>query len=814
VKTFIRELNDTNYPLLPREHYVKLLTWGKWVDRPEKVEKANEKLQKFVKKMSNIYKDTFDYLIETLNLVSQYESVNRMSSAALSIVIGPNLFDPSSTMKGLHENNITNRLLAYLIENHSRVFVSCRTNGTKLGTSADQSNSSQERLLDVVDGSLTRSNKSRKKKQRIEDENKNMRKTTIESLTFQHTNMRRESTLEQPTPNVVTNLINKQFEQFILRDEPSTVDLVSYTELSQNKISPRQSQSAEQNGQLQNGHSQTGHLQNGHLQNGHLKSESNSHSQSTSLKNSQSSSNSTSITSKSIILKQDPAKKRETQNSQDSNKPSGPKGKRPPSKTYIQKKSSRGDVFDEFSTRQIHNVGRVESMREPNSQKTPDSKIPQKSEYSVDIPKTGNYSSAKSSRPLSATSTSSNKFHAIEMAINSESVTQNLEAGDALMSEKPKKVESIHAPVSNAPVSNAHVTIAPVSIASVTIGPTTSAPTLTPEKCPPTNHSVNNTNVPQRVSNLNIATIAPSPQLIQRAESTQNQVSNLSPQQQQRLNELARAMDKIVAEIKKSRIDKSRPEKHENMSKQELLDEKQELQKLLLQFEEEYNRPNQSHEKNVVRVVYDMYRNVKRHLSVVNSGATNSETDNSGTLRRNPGSILKMAKSDTRNSVPHLNSNQHNSNFVTPMVSNNNSVAPSRQVSVISRPGKMGAVIHNSSSFNRPGSSSQRAIDEVLNTLRSKSLDELKSLLRISEQEHSRMQSRANQTNQDIAKMFSSYQKIHSDLPTEQVLSLVKNHPDYVKQARTYEDLKNRIEQLRLRIETTRSTINDKEKTE
>ena len=187
VKTFIRELNDTNHPLLPREDYVKLLTWGKWVDRPEKVEKANEKLKKFVKKMSNIYKDTFDYLIETLNLVSQYENVNRMSSAALSIVIGPNLFDPSSTMKGLHENNITNRLLAYLIENHGRVFVPCRTNGVKLGTSADQSNSSQERLLDVVDGSLTRSNKSKKKKQRIEDENKSMRKSTIESLTFQHT---------------------------------------------------------------------------------------------------------------------------------------------------------------------------------------------------------------------------------------------------------------------------------------------------------------------------------------------------------------------------------------------------------------------------------------------------------------------------------------------------------------------------------------------------------------------------------------------------------------------------------------------------
>ena len=38
-----------------------------------------------------------------------------------------------------------------------------------------------------------------------------------------------ERALERPTPNVITNLINKQFEQFILRDEPSAVDLVSYS---------------------------------------------------------------------------------------------------------------------------------------------------------------------------------------------------------------------------------------------------------------------------------------------------------------------------------------------------------------------------------------------------------------------------------------------------------------------------------------------------------------------------------------------------------------------------------------------------------
>merc|ERR1712178_313326 len=107
--------------------------------------------KKFItQKMSNIYRDTFDYLIETLNLVSQYEKVNRMSSMALAIVIGPNLFDPSNTMKGLQENNITNRLLQYLIENHEKIFLPCRTNELKTaGTSADQSNSSQERLLDV-----------------------------------------------------------------------------------------------------------------------------------------------------------------------------------------------------------------------------------------------------------------------------------------------------------------------------------------------------------------------------------------------------------------------------------------------------------------------------------------------------------------------------------------------------------------------------------------------------------------------------------------------------------------------------------------
>ena len=38
------------------------------------------------------------------------------------------------------------------------------------------------------------------------------------------------------------------------------------------------------------------------------------------------------------------------------------------------------------------------------------------------------------------------------------------------------------------------------------------------------------------------------------------------------------------------------------MNKQQLMDEKQELQKMLLKFEEEYSRPSQSHEKNKVRV--------------------------------------------------------------------------------------------------------------------------------------------------------------------------------------------------------------------
>ena len=415
-------------------------------------------------------------------------------------------------------------------------------------------------------------------------------------------------------------------------------------------------------------------------------------------------------------------------------------------------------------------MGRVESMRDPNSQKVSDSKVPVKSEYSVDILKTG---SAKSSRPLSATSTASDKLHAIEMAINSESVTQNavnLEAGDASVSEKPRKPEKVE-----------NFT-APVSIASVTIAPNpeslfpTSVQPNVPPNVPP--------NGPQRVSNLNIATIAPSPQMVQRAETVQNQVANLSPQQQQRLNELARAMEGIVAEINQSRIDKNRPDTHERMTRQELLDEKQELQKLLLHFEEEYSRPNQSHEKNVVRVVYDMYRNVKRHLSVQNPVQNPGQNPVQNPLQNpvhnpvqnpvqnpvpNPGSKLRMANSDTRNSTSHSNQNQHSSNFVTPMVSNNNSAVPSRQVSVMSRPINSSSRNNN----NRLGSSSQRAVDEVLNTLRNKTLDELKSLLRISEQEHSRMQSRATQINQDIAKMFSSYQNLHGSMPTEQVLCKV-----------------------------------------
>merc|ERR1712071_457494 len=70
-----------------------------------------EKLERLIKKIKAPMYDSLDYLIEVLVHVSKYEHVNKMHTLALAIVIGPNLFDPAKSVKGLRENQITNQLL-------------------------------------------------------------------------------------------------------------------------------------------------------------------------------------------------------------------------------------------------------------------------------------------------------------------------------------------------------------------------------------------------------------------------------------------------------------------------------------------------------------------------------------------------------------------------------------------------------------------------------------------------------------------------------------------------------------------------------
>merc|ERR1712046_62120 len=166
----------------------------------------------------------------------------------------------------------------------------------------------------------------------VEEEiDKGAKRATVEntlSMTVNQTDHHHNPTQQ----HIVTNLINSRFEQFILRDEEETsnnVELISYTKHHKNK------------------------------NNIIRKPNNNTINQSSSQKRTSASPRTTATTETTSQVNSS-----STNNiTLKSQTPTGPKGKRPPSKTYIQQKSSKGDVFDELNSRQIHNIGRVESIR-------------------------------------------------------------------------------------------------------------------------------------------------------------------------------------------------------------------------------------------------------------------------------------------------------------------------------------------------------------------------------------------------------------------------------------------------------------------
>jgi len=71
----------------------------------------------------------------------------------------------------------------------------------------------------------------------------------------------------------------------------------------------------------------------------------------------------------------------------------------------------------------------------------------------------------------------------------------------------------------------------------------------------------------------------------------------------------------MIAKMQDNRDKHNRPFDVKQMTDGELSKEKQELQQLLLKFEDQFGRPKERLEKDIVRVIYDRYRQVKRALS-------------------------------------------------------------------------------------------------------------------------------------------------------------------------------------------------------
>jgi len=91
--------------------------------------------------------------------------------------------------------------------------------------------------------------------------------------------------------------------------------------------------------------------------------------------------------------------------------------------------------------------------------------------------------------------------------------------------------------------------------------------------------------------------------------------NNSSRHTAEHLKALKINIDAMILKMEENRNKHARPFVVKDMSDSQLTREKQELQQLLLKFEDQFGRPKERIEKDIVRVIYDRYRQVKRALT-------------------------------------------------------------------------------------------------------------------------------------------------------------------------------------------------------
>lgn len=79
------------------------------------------------------------------------------------------------------------------------------------------------------------------------------------------------------------------------------------------------------------------------------------------------------------------------------------------------------------------------------------------------------------------------------------------------------------------------------------------------------------------------------------------------------------SLESSLKRLKEKREDDGRPEEVELMGREQLQDEKLAVQKALLQHESVFGRPSNKRDKDLMRPLYDRYRNIKRKLAMSSS---------------------------------------------------------------------------------------------------------------------------------------------------------------------------------------------------
>jgi hypothetical protein len=124
-----------------------------------------------------------------------------------------------------------------------------------------------------------------------------------------------------------------------------------------------------------------------------------------------------------------------------------------------------------------------------------------------------------------------------------------------------------------------------------------------------------------------------------------------------------RGYDSVSYILSMKRQEAGRPEKLTLMSFNQLVEEKRCLQKVLMDFEKSYGRPQTSEGRSIMRPIYDHYRNVKkllttyedRHKSMRNKSVNNMLKENSlfsvTVLQSSPNDMLKATHDDNKDLV-------------------------------------------------------------------------------------------------------------------------------------------------------------------